>query len=156
MPIDWKATLQRAVTKSTTEAELIAISIAGSEMEWWNQFFEHVSYDPEITPTLWCDNQQTVSLVSKDSEKLKTKLKHVDIHSNWIRQEVTQGRLLVDWKATNLMPADGFTKCLPRQKHEEFMRQLGIVDMASVITGKDPDRTQASPSPAPEELLHWY
>jgi hypothetical protein len=36
MPIDWKATVQRCVTKSTTEAELIALSLAGSEMEWWN------------------------------------------------------------------------------------------------------------------------
>ena len=33
MPIDWKATRQRSVTKSTTEAELIALSAAGGEME---------------------------------------------------------------------------------------------------------------------------
>jgi hypothetical protein len=33
MPIDWKATRQRSVTKSTTEAELIALSATGGEME---------------------------------------------------------------------------------------------------------------------------
>jgi hypothetical protein len=33
MTIDWKSTLQRTVTKSTTEAELLALSLAGSEME---------------------------------------------------------------------------------------------------------------------------
>ena len=31
-PIDWKATLQRCVTKSTTKAELIATSSAGTEL----------------------------------------------------------------------------------------------------------------------------
>ena len=33
MPIDWKATLQRSVTKSTTEAELLALSIAASKLQ---------------------------------------------------------------------------------------------------------------------------
>jgi hypothetical protein len=33
MPIDWKATRQRSVTKSTTEAELIALSATGGEIE---------------------------------------------------------------------------------------------------------------------------
>jgi hypothetical protein len=32
------------------------------------------------------------------------------------------------------MPADGLTKILPRQKHYEFMRQIGLVD---------PDRDQS-------------
>jgi hypothetical protein len=33
-PVDWKATLQRCVTKSTTEAELVAASSAGTELLW--------------------------------------------------------------------------------------------------------------------------
>jgi hypothetical protein len=33
MPIDWKATLQRSVTKSTTEAELLALPTAASELQ---------------------------------------------------------------------------------------------------------------------------
>jgi hypothetical protein len=39
MPVDWKATRQRSVTKSTTEAELIALSATGGEMEWWIRIF---------------------------------------------------------------------------------------------------------------------
>jgi hypothetical protein len=154
MPIDWKATVQRCVTKSTTEAELIALSLAGSEMEWWNRFFEHVGFDPEITPTLWCDNQQTVSLVTKEAEKLQTKLKHVDIHQSWLRQEVTDGRLEVKWKETALMPADGFTKSLPRQKHDEFMRQLGLVDVKKALTRDG--SSHSSEVLAPEPSSHWY
>ncbi len=29
--------------------------------------------------------------------------------------------------------ADGFTKMLPRQKHAEFMRQLGLVDIKAAF-----------------------
>lgn len=39
MPIDWKATVQQSVTKSTTEAELLSLSLAGSEMRWWQRLF---------------------------------------------------------------------------------------------------------------------
>ncbi|KAI1526968.1 rve domain containing protein, partial [Pyrenophora tritici-repentis] len=42
MPIDWKATLQRSVTKSTTEAELLALSTAASELQAWNRLFKHI------------------------------------------------------------------------------------------------------------------
>ncbi|KAF7577972.1 Dimer-Tnp-hAT domain containing protein [Pyrenophora tritici-repentis] len=34
MTVDWKSTLQRTVTKSTTEAELLALSLAGSETDF--------------------------------------------------------------------------------------------------------------------------
>jgi hypothetical protein len=34
MPIDWKTTCQQLVTKSTTEAELIALLVTGREMQW--------------------------------------------------------------------------------------------------------------------------
>ncbi len=31
------------------------------------------------------------------------------------------------------MPADGFTKILPRQKHHEFVRQLGLMDISEQL-----------------------
>jgi hypothetical protein len=66
--------------------------------------------------------------------KLVTKLKHIDIHNHWLRQEVQNGNLLIEWISTLEMPADGLTKALPRQKHDEFVRQLGLVDTSNLIT----------------------
>jgi len=59
--------------------------------------------------------------------KLDTKLKHVDVHQLWLRQEVEAGRIHVNWVPTAQMPADGLTKILPPQKHENFVAQLGLV-----------------------------
>ncbi|KAF2821910.1 hypothetical protein CC86DRAFT_410313 [Ophiobolus disseminans] len=36
------------------------------------------------------------------------------------------------------MPADGFTKLLPRQKHENFIRQLGLKDIYHLIVKNSP------------------
>jgi hypothetical protein len=43
-----------------------------------------------------------------------------------VRQEVQQGQLQVEWFPTAEIPADGLTKSLVRQKHAEFVRQLGL------------------------------
>ena len=65
--------------------------------------------------------------------KLATKLKHIDVHQHWLRQEVQEGRLLIEWIPTSEMPADGLTKALNRQKHQIFIQQLGLVDIKHLI-----------------------
>ena len=112
MPIDWKATLQRSVTKSTTEAELLALSTAASELQAWNRFFRHIRFEPDVRSTIYCDNLQTMGVATKDDDKLFTKLRHVDVHQHWLRQEVANGHISIQWLPTNRMPADGFTKAL--------------------------------------------
>ena len=133
--IDWKSTVQRTVTKSTTESELLSLSVAASQMEEWMRFFAGINLTLDHKPTIWCDNQQTVGIVTKQHDKLHTKVKHVDIHQLWIRQEVTASRINVKWVPTDRMPADGLTKILPKQKFMEFIRQLGLVDIAKRLKG---------------------
>jgi hypothetical protein len=133
--IDWKSTVQRTVTKSTTESELLSLSLAASQMEEWMRFFAGINLKIDCTPTIWCDNQQTVGIVTKQHDKLHTKVKHVDIHQLWIRQEVTASRINVQWVPTDRMPADGLTKILPKQKFTEFIRQLGLVEITKRLKG---------------------
>jgi hypothetical protein len=151
MPIDWKASLQRSVTKSTTEVELLALSTAASELQAWNRLFKHIKLDLETMPMIFCDNLQTVGVVTKHKDKLFTRLRHVDIHQHWLRQEVAAGRVLVQWKPTNLMPADGLTKILVRQKHAEFVRQLGLTDVKDCLL-----KAEGLDSPDPASLTHWH
>lgn len=131
MEIDWKSTVQRTITKSTTESELLSLSLAGSQMEEWVRFFKGLSLTLDSKPVIWCDNQQTVGIVSKAQDKLHTKVKHVDIHQLWVRQEVEASRLDVVWVPTDRMPADGLTKILPKQKFSAFVKQLGLVDISA-------------------------
>jgi hypothetical protein len=76
-----------------------------------------------------CDNQQTLCILEKDVFKLDIKLKHVDIHRHWLRQKMQTDRVQVNWVLTFEISADEFIKILSRQKHEEFIRQLNLVDI---------------------------
>ncbi|KAI0993168.1 hypothetical protein K3495_g15016 [Podosphaera aphanis] len=128
-PIHWKATKGKTVTTSSTEAELLAISFTAKEFIRWVCFFSHPDFDLQEKPTICCDNMQTIRILTKEAPKLETALKHVDIHQNWLRQEVQSGKIHVEWVKTADMVADGFTKILSISKHEEFVRQLNLKDI---------------------------
>jgi hypothetical protein len=76
-----------------------------------------------------CDNSQTLRLVTEESMTLTTKLRHVDIHNHWLRQEHAERRVVFQWTATKSMMADGLTKALPRQRHKEFTRLIRLDDV---------------------------
>jgi hypothetical protein len=76
--------------------------------------------------TIQCDNQQTVGLLTKENAVLNTRLRHVDIHHHWLRQEVQRQHIKVIWIETAKMVADGMTKALPRIKFETFRDACGL------------------------------
>ena len=79
MTIDWKATVQRIVMKSTTEAELLSLSLVRAKIQEWIRFFHGISLTLDCKPTIWCDNQQAMGIATKSQEKLHAKVKHVNI-----------------------------------------------------------------------------
>ena len=127
--IHYKAIKGSTVTTSSTEAELLVLSLTAKDFIWWKRLFESIQFDLDEEPTIYCDNLQTIRLLTKEAPKLQTALKHVDIHQCWLRQEVQEKRIKVEWVPTSEMVADGFTKILPAQKHAEFVRQLNLVDI---------------------------
>ncbi|KAJ6110204.1 hypothetical protein N7486_002439 [Penicillium sp. IBT 16267x] len=108
-PVDWRAGKQRTVTTSITEAELLAISEAARTISMWKRLFKAIRFDPKHELTIRCDNQQTIRLLTKEAPQLRTKLRYVDIHHHWLRQEVQVGRILIKWTETKDMAADGLT-----------------------------------------------
>jgi hypothetical protein len=64
--------------------------------------------------------------LTKQTVKLETRLRHIDIHQHWLRQEVEDGTITIKWLPTTEMPVDGPTKVLPTQKHATFIRQLNL------------------------------
>jgi hypothetical protein len=127
--ISWRANKQDTVTTSTTEAELLALSQVAKEAIFTSRLLKELQVtlnDPIIT--IKCDNTQTIRLINEDVAKLQTKLRHVDIHHHWLRQEVTRKLIKVEYVPSDNMIADGFTKALPANKWASFLDQVGLVE----------------------------
>ena len=133
-PIDWHSGKQKTITTSSTEAELLALTRAAKETMWWHRLFSNLEFNPGHELIVHCDNRQTIRLLTQDGQKLETKLRHIDIHQLWLRQEVQAGRIRISWIPTSDMPADGFTKALSRQRHERFIKQLNLIDIGPLLS----------------------
>jgi hypothetical protein len=76
-----------------------------------------------------CDNRQIIRLLTEESAKLKTKLRHVDVHNHWLRQEIIEQNINLLWESLQRTLADGLTKPLPPAKFSEFVKLLQLNDL---------------------------
>lgn len=86
--IVWRANKQDTVTTSSTEVELLAISQTAKKAIHLSRLMKALTLFLPEALTIECNNKQTIRLLVDKSTKLQTKLRHVDIHSHWSRQEV--------------------------------------------------------------------
>jgi hypothetical protein len=132
--IGWRASKQDTVATSTTEAELLALSQAAKEALFVSRLIKELSVqldDQHIR--IQCDNKQTIRLVTAETALLQTKLRHIDIHNHWLRQEVSTGRIAVEYTPSQDMLADGLTKALQNNAFDAFVQQLGLVDITEKL-----------------------
>jgi hypothetical protein len=127
-PIAWRANKQDTVTTSSTEAELLALSQTAKETIYLSRLMKALSLELDEPLTIECDNRQTIRLLVQESMKLQTKLRHVDIHSHWLRQEVQRGSITITWQETKKMIADGLTKALGKTIFQRFTESIGLED----------------------------
>ena len=105
---------------------MLAISHAAKQLYWIKRLFSFIQFETDQLDVIECDNKQTVDLLTREKSLFQTKLRHVDIHQLWIRQEVQAKRLRIEWVKSAEMIADGLTKRLSAEKYATFVQQLGM------------------------------
>jgi hypothetical protein len=128
--VGWRANKQDTVTTSTTEAELLALAQAAKEALFVSRLLAELTIKLDNHHIIiQCDNKQTIRLVTAEIATLQTKLRHVDIHNHWLRQEVSRKKIKVEYTPSADMIADGLTKALNYPLHKKFISQLGLVEL---------------------------
>jgi len=136
--IGWRANKQDTVTTSTTEAELLALAQATKEAMFAKRLLTElgVSLDDEAIQ-LYCDNTQTIGLVTKEIATLQTKLRHVDIHNHWLREAAQKKLITVRYAKSADMVADGLTKALGTEPFKRFREMIGVVNVSHHLERRD-------------------
>ena len=68
------------------------------------------------------DNQPAIQLVRNKMVRQRTK--HIQLKYDWIREQVKEKQIYVDYKETDENLADMFTKTLAREKFEKFASMI--------------------------------
>jgi hypothetical protein len=109
-PIFVKSSKQKIVSRSSTEAELIALSDMSSQLIWTRSFLLALGYTPPPA-TAYQDNQSTMALANK-GRSTSERTRHVDIRYFWIKDRIDSGDIVVEYLPTEAMIADLLTKPL--------------------------------------------
>lgn len=113
---------QKTIALSTAESETHAAVQATKEAIWLRNILEELGLEQKEPTTLYCDNQAAIALSS--NPEYHSRSKHVDIQYHFLRQHVEIGTVALKFTGTDKMAADGLTKPLSRQKHDQFCKFL--------------------------------
>jgi hypothetical protein len=113
---------QKCMSKSPTEAELMALMDNLGLVELFREFLEFVSQSSVPVPTIYQDCSAVVSLVTKEGGKTRTK--HLRARMNLAKEMVDEGRVRVEHINAPEMKADGFSKPYDGGKHKPFAKSI--------------------------------
>ena len=109
-PVFISSTKQRLVTKSSTEAELVGLSDALSQVLWTRHFMQAQGY-PQKPALILQDNESTIRQATYGRSN-QSRMRHVDIRYFFIKDRMVSGDCEVQYIPTKEMVADMFTKPL--------------------------------------------
>ncbi|GKV49633.1 hypothetical protein SLEP1_g56374 [Rubroshorea leprosula] len=133
-PISWRAAKQRAVARSSTEAEYRALAASSSELVWVIHLLNELGIPVTDPPALYCDNVSATYLSS--NPVLHSRMKHIAVDLHFVRDLVDKTILRVSHIASNDQLADGFTKPLPSTRFICLRDKIGVADGTSILRGR--------------------
>jgi hypothetical protein len=112
-----KSSKQKINSKSSTEAELIALSDYSSQLIWTRDFLHNqgLSMNPAV---IYQDNKSTIALIERGRPSAELS-RHINIRYFFVKDRIEQGELQLEYKPTSEMAADILTKPL---QGEHFRR----------------------------------
>lgn len=133
-PISWVSRVQRSVALSTTEAEFVSGTEAAREAIWLKGILDYVCRPvPVKWPIHLCgDNQGALALARNPAAHHRTK--HIELRERFITELVSRNVIVVSYVHTSQMIADGFTRCLPKDRHLEFLSNIGVLPLPQFTT----------------------
>jgi hypothetical protein len=113
-----KSSKQKIVTKSSTESELVGISDGLSQVLWTRNFLNAQGYK-QGPATIYQDNKSTI-ILAENGRTSSQRTRHISIKYFFVKDRIQSGDIKIEYKATEEMIADLFTKPLQGKLFSKF------------------------------------
>ena len=140
--ISWSTRKQRAIARSSTEAEYRALAATTSEIAWLTSLLSELHLPLSKPPLILCDNIGATQLSL--NPVMHSRMKHIAIDLHFVRDYVNKGLLDVRHVSTHDQFADLLTKALPKARFHLLKSKIGVLDGTSILRGCISDNGQKS------------
>eukprot|EP00253_Pinus_taeda_P036343 PITA_36343 len=127
--VSWLNKKQSSISLSTSEAEYIAAAYFCTQIMWMKEALKNVSIETNQPIAIYCDNTIAISLSKHPI--MHSKIKHIPIKYNFLREQVAEQNIKLEYVNTKEKIADIFTKPLPREAFEYLRQKMGVIALAS-------------------------
>ena len=114
---------QKLNTRSSTEAELVAVDDCMAQVLWTRYFLEAQGYQTEAHVVLQ-DNESAIKLEKNGHKSMGQRSRHIQIRYFFITDQVQKGNVQIKYCPTDQMQGDYQSKALQGQKFAEHRRSI--------------------------------
>ena len=120
---------QSSIALSTAEAEYVSIASCCTQLLWMMQTLQDIQITCTPPISILCDNTSAIS-ISKNPV-MHSKTKHIPIKYHFLREQVLEQKVKLEYVPSKEQVAAIFTKPLPRETFEYLRQKLGVVVASS-------------------------
>eukprot|EP00253_Pinus_taeda_P003902 PITA_03902 len=127
--VSWFSKKQSSIALSTAEAEYVAATSCCTQLLWMMQTLQDIQITCTPPISILCDNTSAIS-ISKNPI-MHSKTKNIPIKYHFLREQVLEQKVKLEYVPSKEQVVDIFTKPLPRKTFEYRRQKLGVVDASS-------------------------
>jgi hypothetical protein len=125
--VTWRSKKQPVVSRSSAEAEFRALSQGICEGIWIKRVLHEIGILNSNPIKVLCDNQSAISIAKNPVHHDRTK--HVEIDRHFIKENIENGTISLQYTPTSQQTADILTKAVPRKTFENLTSKLGLLNI---------------------------
>lgn len=114
---------QKLVTRSSTEAELVAVDDGMAPILWTKNFLEAQNYEIKARVILQ-DNESALKLEKNGLKSVGPRSCHINIRYFFITDQIQQGNVEMKYCPTDELEADFMSKPLQGAKNRKFRKSI--------------------------------